>query len=306
MESLQALQSFARSAELLNFSEAARRLGISPAAVSKNVAQLERNLGTQLFFRSTRSLTLTEAGERLYCEVAAHLEGIQHALTSVDESRHEPSGRLKVSVSPFFGNNRVVPMLVPLKERYPLIEPELHFENRHVDLIAEGLDVAIGGGAELTPGVVARPLFKLHLIALASPQFLQNHPAPQHPRDLEPLDGIALRSNKSRRLWQWELKHRDGEVYSTRLKAKYIMDDPEALCRCAALGLGITVSSMEAAYDYLQRGELVRVLPDWSIDMGSVNVYFAEKKRLPAKTRVFIDMLIAHFENDLGPKLSVI
>jgi DNA-binding transcriptional LysR family regulator len=168
METLAYLEAFVRSAECGSFSKAARRLSLTPAAVSRNVAILERNLGVRLFHRSTRKLTLTEAGEGFRQAVAGNLEGLQAAIADVSSDGSEPAGTLKVSLPPTFGLGYVLPVLPGFLSRYPHVRPEWHFENRQVDLVAEGYDAAIGGGFELSPGIVARTLAPAHIIAVAS------------------------------------------------------------------------------------------------------------------------------------------
>lgn len=146
METLANLESFVRSAETGSFSAAARLLALTPAAVSRNVAMLERNMGVRLFQRSTRKLSLTEAGEGFLAGIGGNLEALQAAISAVSSDRGEPAGVLKVSLAPTFGIGHVLPLLPQFLARYPLIRPEWHFENRQVDLIAEGYDAAIGGG----------------------------------------------------------------------------------------------------------------------------------------------------------------
>ena len=158
METLANLESFVRSAETGGFSAAARRLSLTPAAVSRNVAMLERNLGVRLFHRSTRKLTLTEAGERFLHAIRGNLEKLQASIASVATDRGEPAGVLKVSMSLTFGVDYILPLLPEFLKRYPKVRPDWQFESRQVDLIAEGFDAAIGGGIELAPGVVSRTL----------------------------------------------------------------------------------------------------------------------------------------------------
>lgn len=123
METLGNLESFVRAAQFRSFSEAARRMGVSAAAVSKNVARLESNLGTQLFQRNTRSLTLTEAGEAFYAQVGDSLETIQAAVAQVGDNRNVPAGRLRVNVAPSFAYDYLLPLLKPFKEKYPAVIP---------------------------------------------------------------------------------------------------------------------------------------------------------------------------------------
>ena len=167
METLANLESFVRSAEASSFSVAARRLSLTPAAVSRNVAMLERNLGVRLFQRTTRKLTLTEAGERFLLAMQDHLEGLQAAIADAGTDRGEPTGVLKVSMGLTFGADYILPLLPTFLARYPNIRPDWRFESRQVDLMAEGYDAAIGGGIELAPGLVTRTLAPLHIIAVA-------------------------------------------------------------------------------------------------------------------------------------------
>ena len=158
METLANLESFVRSAETGGFSAAARRLSLTPAAVSRNVAMLERNLGVRLFQRSTRKLTLTEAGERFLLAIRGNLDELQASIASIATDRGEPAGVLKVSMGMTFGVEYILPLLPEFLKRYPGVRADWQFENRQVDLIAEGFDAAIGGGIELAPGLVSRVL----------------------------------------------------------------------------------------------------------------------------------------------------
>ncbi|MFL5039069.1 MAG: LysR family transcriptional regulator, partial [Xanthobacteraceae bacterium] len=168
METLANLESFVRSAESGGFSGAARRLSLTPAAVSRNVARLERNLGVRLFHRSTRKLTLTEAGERFLHAIRGNLEELQASIASVATDRGEPAGVLKVSLGLTFGVDYILPLLPEFLQRYPSVRPDWQFESRQVDLIAEAFDAAIGSGIELAPGVVSRTLAPLHVVAVTS------------------------------------------------------------------------------------------------------------------------------------------
>ncbi|MGU1619593.1 LysR substrate-binding domain-containing protein [Pseudomonas aeruginosa] len=305
METLSNIQCFVRSAEAGSFAEAARRLGLTPAGVGKNVARLESNLGVRLFQRSTRRLTLTEAGERFLQEVGGSLEGIQTALANVSSVGNQPSGTLKVSMGLAFGRDYILPLLGEFLERYPDIVPDWHFDNRQVDLIGEGFDAAIGGGFELPPGVVARNLTPGHLILLASPAYLRDKPPIRHPGDLGGFDGLRIRSPQTGRVRSWPLRRRNGEEAPIELRERMTMSDPEATCEVAAMGLGITLVCMQHAYAYLESGALVRVLPDWYVDAGNTSLYYAANKLLPAKTRVFVDFVVDYFRRqDLARRFS--
>jgi DNA-binding transcriptional LysR family regulator len=210
METLANLESFVRSAETGGFSAAARRLALTPAAVSRNVAMLERNLGVRLFQRSTRKLTLTEAGEQFLASMGGTLDALQAAIAAVATDRGEPAGVLKVSMPPTFGIDHVLPMLPAFLARHPRIRPEWHFGNRPVDLIAEGYDAAIGGGFELAPGVVSRPLAPAHVVAVAAPAYMDGRTPPADPAGLAEFAGIVMRSSRTGRVRQWTMRDAAG------------------------------------------------------------------------------------------------
>ncbi|MBB3409885.1 DNA-binding transcriptional LysR family regulator [Rhizobium sp. BK316] len=296
MESLANLESFVRSAELGGFSAAARRLGLTPAAVSRNVAALEANLKLRLFHRSTRSLTLTEAGERFLLSVRDHLEGLQGAIAEISNEHAEPAGVLKVSLPPGLGTGYILPMLPDFMKRYPLVQPEWMFENRQVDLIGEGYDAAIGGGFELASGVVARPLAPAHLVAVASPAYMQGRVPPVDPAGLAGLDGIVMKSINTGRIPLRQMRNAAGEEQPVDLAAKIVVNDPAAMRGAALLGLGVTLLSKPDALAHLDSGELIRLVPSWYVDTGPISIYYANKRLLPLKTRVFIDFVIEGFQ----------
>jgi DNA-binding transcriptional LysR family regulator len=295
METLANLESFIRSAECGSFSAAARRLGVTPAAVSRNVAMLERNLGVRLFQRSSRSLTLTEDGERFLTSVSGGLESIQSAIAGVKTHAGKPAGVLKVSMPLTFGLAHVLPLLPAFLERYPDVELDWSFENRQVDLIGEGFDAAIGGGMDLAPGVVAQRLAPLHVIAVASPDYLQGRQLPEQPHELEKLDGVSMRSAVTGRLRVWRMRNREGVEATLEHKARIVADDPEAICRAALMGLGVAMIAVPYVERHLETGALERLLPDWYADLGAISIYFASQKMLPAKTRAFVDHVTSAF-----------
>ncbi len=261
METLANLESFVRSAESGSFSAAARRLALTPAAVSRNVAMLERNLGVRLFHRSTRKLTLTEAGEAFLNAIGDNLEALQTAIAAVSTDDGQPAGVLKVSLAPSFADY-LLPLLPEFLQRYPRVRPEWHFENRAVDLIAEGYDAAIGGGFELTPGVVARTLTPLHIIAFASPAYLARHTLPTDPSGLIELDGIAMRSLSSGRIRTWNMRNAQDDEMAAAMRETIVVNDPIAVRETVRLGLGVAMLAVPDVLPWLESGELVRVLPD--------------------------------------------
>lgn len=295
METFSSIECFVRSAEVGSFAEAARRLSLTPAAVGKNVARLEARMGVRLFQRSTRRLTLTEAGQRFLGEVASSFQTIQYAVANLASAEGQPAGTLKVSMGTVFGRLYIVPLLGEFLQRYPAISPDWHFDNRQIDLIGQGFDAAIGGGFDLPQGVVARKLTPAHRILVAAPAYLERHPAIRQPVDLQALDGILIRSPQTGRVRSWPLTNRQQEQTPLNIRLRMTMSDSEAACAAAQQGLGVALVSMPFAVPYLQAGSLLRVLPDWYVDDGNISLYYAEHKLLPGKTRAFVEFIIEQF-----------
>jgi DNA-binding transcriptional LysR family regulator len=298
METLANLESFVRTAEGGSFSEAGRRLGLTAAAVSRNVAMLERNLGVRLFQRSTRKLTLTEAGERFLLSINGNLDALQAAIAEAAAHNSEPAGVLKVSMAPTFGVMHILPLLPPFLAKYPRIKPEWHFETRPVELIAESYDAAIGGGMDLAPGLVARTLAPVHVVAVASPAYMSGRPLPADPSGLAAYNGIVMRWLHTGRLRHWMLRNVNGIEMAATLTETIVVNDPTAMREAARLGLGVSLIALFEVQRDLERGDLIRLLPDWYGDAGTVSIYYASRTLIAPKTRVFVDFVINAFKSE--------
>lgn len=289
------LDAFIASADEGSFSAAARSLGLTPAAVSKGVGQLEARLGVRLFQRSTRSLALTTDGERLYGQVRMPWREISDALTDLRQGAGRPAGTLKVALAHTVGREYLVPLLGGFLRRYPDVVPDLHFDNRQVDIVAEGFDVAIGGGIELTDALIARELSRVRIVLVASPAYLKANRTPRHPQDLARHCGLLRRSLATGRLVPWALKNNEGEELVASVRPVMVLDDPEAMARAAATGMGIALLPMPHAQPLLESGALVRVLRDWYAETRPLSIYYTSRKLVPAKVRVFVDYILQEF-----------
>ena len=295
MADLSLLTSFVRAAEHGSFSAAARSLGVSPAAVSKNVAHLELHVGVRLFHRSTRRLALTGSGERFLAQVQDPLASLDAAIAGIRDDSDEPSGTLKVSMGQALGRNFLVPLLNEFLERCPAVVPDWHFDNRRIDLVGEGFDAAVGGGFELSQGLVARELAPVHIVAVASPAYLAGRPLPQQPADFAPLAGIMRRSTPSGRVRPWTLRPRRGVDQPVPCRQRLIFSDPEAIALAARQGLGVALVPMPFVFAHIASGELVRLLPGWYSDAGPLSLYYPSRRLLPAKTSAFADFVVERF-----------
>ena len=289
------LVSFVHTAEHGSFSAAARVLGLTPAAVSKNVARLEADLGVRLFQRSTRRLALTEGGERFLRQVEGPLGALQAALSGARRADEEASGTLKVSMGQAFGRHFLVPLLGDFLARHPRVLPDWHFDNRRVDLVGEGFDAAIGGGFPLASGLVARELAPVHIVAVASPAYMAGRTMPRTPEDLVAFDAIMRRSSPSGRVRPWSLRTRRGEERAVECRPRLILSDPEAIAEAAQRGLGVALLPMPFAFAPVASGALLRLLPGWYADAGPLSLYYPSRRLLPAKTRVFVDFVVERF-----------
>lgn len=306
MDVFNALDMLVRSTEQHSFSGAARQLGLTPAAVSKQIAALERQLGTQLVVRSTRGLALTEAGERLVREAEPGLRQLRSALASANPSDTAIAGVLRVSLAPAFGRQHVLPLMGPFLEAHPQLRLDWHFDNRHVDLIKEGFDAGIAGGVDLSGGMVARTLVPLHLVLVASPAYLRRTglPMPAHPKDLDGFEAVVFKPINSGRARPWTLQCRRTRV-TVEPKVRWWLSDPEALTDAALAGHGVALSGLSHVFDHLRRGTLVRLLPQWWCDAGAMAVYFPPSRLMPAKTRAFVDHLARAFrDSGLAKRLT--
>jgi DNA-binding transcriptional LysR family regulator len=298
METLANLESFVRAAQGGSFSEAGRRLGLTAAAVSRNVAMLERNLGVRLFQRSTRKLTLTEAGEQFLVSIDGNLDALQAAIAEATSHNSEPAGALKVSMSPSIGLPYILPLLPPLLAKYPRIKPEWHFENRPVDLIAENYDAAIGGAFDLAPGLVSRTLAPVHVVAVASPAYMSGRTPPADPSELAAHNGIVMRSLRTGRIRHWMFRNASGIEVAGTLTETIVVNDPAAMREAARLGLGVSLIALFDVLPELERGDLTRLLPDWYADAGAISLYYASRTLISAKTRVFVDFVVNAFKSE--------
>ncbi|HEY0422103.1 MAG TPA: substrate binding domain-containing protein [Rhodopila sp.] len=190
-----------------------------------------------------------------------------------------------------------LPLLPGFLERHPLIRPEWHFENRRVDLVTEGYDAVIGAGFDLSPGLIAHTLAPAHVIAVASPAYLEGRLLPDDPTGLRAFQGIVMRSLRTGRLQQWTMRHAGGAEKPGPLTASIVVNDPDAMQEAALLGLGVTMLAVPDVLPALETGRLLRLVPGWYADAGAISLYYNSRTLLPAKTRAFVDWVTEAFKD---------
>jgi DNA-binding transcriptional LysR family regulator len=271
-----------------SFVRAADALGLSASGVSRAIARLEARLGIRLFDRTTRSLKLTDAGARFYREVGPLLEGIDDAAGAASGSAGVVRGRLRINVDPFFARLMLAPRLAELSKRYPELELELLTRDGIGDLVAEGIDLALRFGPP--PGVspVARLLLKTRILTVASPGYLKLHGTPKAPADLAGHACIQFRDPLTGRPFSWEF-HRKRKIVKVDVSGPVVMTDVGTMLEACVSGAGIAQVMEFGAMDYLYRGRLVELFPDWPDETFPLYVFHPSRHHVPAKVRAFID-----------------
>ena len=288
---------FARVAELGGFSRAAQRLGLPKSTVSRRIAALETRLGERLLLRTTRRQTLTEFGQLLLehaRQVAAEVDAV---LALRDLRQAAPSGRLRVSMPSDFANLLLGDMLAAFVALHPGIALELDLSPRRVDLIGEGYDVAIRLGELPDDALLAARQLTLFANGLyAAPAYLAEHGDPAEPDELLRHQAVRLLGGSGEPM-RWTLR-RGERVWEGLPPGRVTANSPELLLRLARAGAGIAAVPDYFAQRGLQRGELRRVLPDWCPPPHPAWAVFPGRKLMPARTRAFIDMLLAALSGD--------
>ncbi|MCE2573348.1 LysR family transcriptional regulator [Motilimonas eburnea] len=290
------LPAFLKAASTLSFSKAARELDVTPAAISKAVKNLEEKLGVRLFHRTTHALSLTEDGESFYRAACPTAFQLYQLFESTRNLKTAPQGKLKVSVPEGYGKKYILPLVQPFLQLYPEIELDLHLDDRAVDLVSEGYDVAIGNRIGNDVNIVARKLTDMQITCVASPEFLAQYGQPKSVADLAQLPCIRYRSATSQRLFPWRFINQQGdtEFFEPR-KTAVIVNNVEALCELASHGVGITLVATWQAEAYIKQGRLVALLPECTVKLPPAQIYYASRANQPAKVRVFIDYIVEHF-----------
>lgn len=282
---------FVRVSATRNLSAAGREFGLSPAASSARMAQLEKQLGSRLLHRTTRQVALTQDGETFLGRARALLDAAEQAESAVGAASLAPQGLLRVAASASFGRQHIVPALAQFLDTHPGIRLDLRLSDRIIDMAANGIDVAVRIGPLRDSSLVARKLAPSRLVLCAAPGYLERHGVPQAPADLARHECLVLEGANP-----WRLREPNGKIASVNVSGRLQADNGEA-CRDAAVdGLGITLQSTWAVYRQLQAGALVRVLDEYPVAVDSqVSAVYLNRSFLPPRAQAFIDFFAARF-----------
>jgi DNA-binding transcriptional LysR family regulator len=300
MDVLAAMRVFVRVAEAGGFTAVAREAQTTQPTVSRIIATLEDHLGARLLNRSTRAVSLTDDGKQFYALARHALEIVAEAESAVGERRTRAIGRLRLATPVAFGRLHVVPRLKAFLDANPEVEVELLMSDDFVDLVGEGVDLAVRIGEIADPGLVARRIGTTRRVTVASPDYLEGRGEPAHPTELTAHDCIVYTQLATRN--EWPFAGADGEIV-VRVRGRYMADNSEGVREGVLGGLGIGLIPIWLFNrDEIGRGKVNIILRDYEPSSLPIHAIYPSRRLVPAKVRAMIDYLAAEFARD--PLLS--
>jgi DNA-binding transcriptional LysR family regulator len=288
-----ALMAFVALADHLNFRVAAARLGITPSALSHTIRQLEERLGVRLLNRTTRSVSLTDAGLRLVERLRPAVDQISAALEDLGEEQSRPFGRLRLYATHSAAAAVIVPVWARFLSTYPDVHLELHLDEAPTDIVAKGFDAGIGPQDRADADMVAvRVTGPMKLAVVGSPSYFARKRPPRVPEDLTRHDCVQYRRIAEGATIEWPFE-RAGKSLRISVDGRVTVNDPELALRAAVDGLGIAYTIESLAEPFLRSGQLARTLEEWSISFQGLYLYYPGHRQVPAALRCLINMIHA-------------
>jgi len=272
-----------------NFARAGEALGLTPSGVSRAVARLEARVGVRLFDRTPRSATLTEEGRQFYNHVMPLLASIEDAASEAAGAAAMVSGKLRVNVDPWFARMVLAPNLQRFLGRYPLLSVDLIVSNHREEMMT-GVDVAVRFGPADGASLVARKILETRVLTCAAPAYLERRGMPATPHDLVDHEAILFRDPRTGLPFTWGFGRGDDE-FEVDIRGRVTTDDPSTAVEACLAGQGIFQSLELGLGRWLERGELVQILADWSDEMWPLYAYHPSRHLPPAKVRAFLDFV---------------
>ncbi|QBJ78449.1 LysR family transcriptional regulator [Aquitalea sp. USM4] len=293
MDRFSEIRAFVTVAEQGSFAAAADRLDLSRAMVTKLVSALEARLGVRLMHRTTRRLSLTEAGETYLAQGGALLAELEDLDALLSQGASKASGRLRVTAPVSFGMRFLGRAIAGFQRQHPQVEVELSLNDRKVDLVDEGFDLAIRVSNLDDSSLIARPLAKVRDRLCASPDYLLRHGVPQHPDELAQHDCLIYTLINQPHLWEYQGP--DGQPGKVRIKGSLRANNGDILTDAAVHGMGITRQPEFLLQQALESGQLQTILDDYRWSCLDVSAVYPIRRHVPGKVRVFVDFLVDFF-----------
>ena len=297
MDRIDAMQAFVAVADLHGFAPAARKLKISPSAVTRLIAALEERLGARLLQRTTRSVALTDVGTRYLARARRILADVEEAERAAEGERTRPSGRLVVSAPLGFGRLHVSPVMSAYLRRYPVVSGELRLEDRMVSLVEDGIDLAVRIGELADSTLVARHVGKMRRIVVASPAYLKARGEPETLSEIASHDTIQFGSTAGLADWRFV---RDGKEVRVDYMPRFSSNSSDAAVQYAASGGGLTRVMAYQAAEALNAGKLKIVLQKFEQPAVPIHIVYPTSRLLSAKVRAFIDLVVETTDWNFG------
>lgn len=289
--SMNDLAAFALIARERSFTKAAAQLAISPSALSQTMRQLEDQLGVRLLNRTTRSVSATEAGQRLLATVGPRFDDIQAELAQLNALRDKPAGTIRITASEYAAENLLWPKLVPVLQQYPLINLEISIDHGFRDIVADGFDAGVRLGESVEKDMIAvRISPDGRLVAVATPGYFAAHPAPQTPKDLTAHRCINMRMVSSGTLYAWEFQ-KGAEAMRVKVEGQVTFTSVNACLQAALDGFGVAFLPEAKVRTHVADGTLQLALDDWSQPFAGLHLYYPSRRQTSPAFQIIIDAL---------------
>jgi len=290
-EDLVDLNAFVVVAEERSFTRAAAKLGTSQSALSFTIRRLEERLGIRLLTRTTRSVSPTQAGERLLSTLGPALDKIDAELAALTELREKPAGNIRISTAEHAAETVLWPKLAAFSAKYRDIKVELALDYGLTDIVAERYDAGVRIGEQVAKDMIAVPIGPdLRMAVVGSPSYFANRPRPRHPRDLVAHDCINLRLPTYGGLFAWEFEKRGREL-KVRVEGPLVFNNMALRLEAALAGLGLSYMPEDMVQPYIADGRLVRVLEDWCAPFAGYHLYYPSRRQLAPAFALFVEAL---------------
>lgn len=288
------LASFTLVVQEGSFTAAAKKINVTPSALSKTITRLEQALSVKLFERTTRKLIITEAGKKIYDQCVPMVNAAKQAVEISSIEHTKPAGSITVAAPEAFLNVVLQPFVVPFLKQYPQIQLKLRAIDGPIDIFEHGIDIAFMLTDKPDENLVLKEIAKTYLVLCASPDYLKDKGMPSHPEQLKQHDCLYLAENETDHIWDFV---KDDESHTVTVSGRYAVNHSQMRLNGVINGLGIGIFPDFVVQEAISKGDVTEVLCDWTIKsnyQGIIALQYAQTKYMPAKLRVFIDYAIQH------------
>ncbi len=278
-----------------SFTAAAKKLNVTPSALSKTITRLEKSLEVKLFERTTRKLIITRTGSKIYDQCVIMLNAAHQAVDISSTDHTEPAGSITVAAPEAFLNVVLQPFVIPFLKQYPNIQLKLRAADGDIDIFKQGIDIAFRLTDQPDEKLILREIAKTNLMLCASPDYLCQRGTPSHPQHLTEHDCLYLAETDTDHIWDF---FKDDEFHSIAVSGRYAVNHSQMRLNGVINGLGIGIFPDFVVKDAITAGQVVKVLEDWTIKsnyQGVIALQYAQTQYMPARLRVFIDYATQHF-----------